>query len=101
MSAPPREALAAQDRLRVNAIRCVAFGFCADFAPEFFGTDEWGYPVVHHQTVSPEHEALARQAAKLCPVRAILLEQARRLEFASASPRDRMAPAASGTAERG
>ncbi len=69
-------------RLRVNAIRCQAFGFCADYAPELFGLDEWGYPVVHRREIPAEQLALAYEAARRCPVRAILLEQAR-----GASPR--------------
>jgi ferredoxin len=62
-------------RLRVNPIPCAAFGYRAEYAPELFGLDEWGYPIVYRQGLSPEQEALARAAARRCPVRTILLEQ--------------------------
>ena len=62
-------------RLRVNPIPCAAFGYCAEYAPELFGLDEWGYPRVYRQDLAPEQEALAREASRRCPVRAIFLER--------------------------
>lgn len=61
-------------RLRVNPIRCTAFGFCAEYAPELFTLDEWGYAWPHGREIPAELEALAREAAALCPKRAILME---------------------------
>jgi len=69
-------------RLRVNPIRCTAFGFCAEYAPELFALDEWGYAWPHGREVIADLEALAREAAALCPTRAILVESLR----ATASP---------------
>ena len=69
-------------RLRVNPIRCTAFGFCAEYAPELFALDEWGYAWPHGREISADLEALAREAAALCPTRAILVESLR----ATASP---------------
>lgn len=63
-------------RVRIDPIRCAAFGFCAEYAPELFDLDDWGYAWLRAsgQAVPPELEALARDAARLCPRRAILLE---------------------------
>ena len=62
-------------RLRVNPIRCTAFGFCAEYAPELFGLDEWGYAWLHGAEVPPGLEGLAEEAARRCPTRAILVER--------------------------
>ena len=61
-------------RLRVNPIRCAAFGFCAEYAPEFFTLDEWGYAWLRTPDVPEGLEHVAAQAAALCPVRAIYLD---------------------------
>ena len=71
----PDRPAGASVRLRVNPIPCAAFGYCAEYAPELFGLDEWGYPIVYRQDLSPNQETLAREAARRCPVRAIFLEQ--------------------------
>jgi ferredoxin len=63
-----------RSRLRVDPLRCTAFGFCAEFAPELFALDDWGYAWLRRPDVPPQDEGLAREAAKLCPKRAILLE---------------------------
>ena len=64
-------------RLRVNPIRCTAFGFCAEYAPELFTLDEWGYAWPHGREIAATLEELAREAAALCPTRAILVESLR------------------------
>lgn len=61
-------------QLRVNPITCAAFGFCAEYAPELFALDEWGYAWPHSREVPVALEHLAREAAELCPKRAILLQ---------------------------
>lgn len=61
-------------RLRVNPIRCAAFGFCAEYAPELFALDDWGYAWLQSQETPGELELLAQEAVALCPTRAILLE---------------------------
>lgn len=74
MPAVPPEA-AVRLRLRVNPIRCTAFGFCAEYAPELFDLDEWGYAMLRADVIAPERAALAREASRLCPTQAILLER--------------------------
>lgn len=73
MNRTPREPVA-QTRLRVNPIACTAFGFCAEYAPELFALDEWGYAWPHQPEVPAGLEDLARDAAARCPRRAILLQ---------------------------
>lgn len=74
--APITAAARQQLRVRIDPIRCAAFGFCAEYAPELFDLDDWGYAWLREsgQEVPPELENLARDAARLCPRRAILLE---------------------------
>lgn len=62
-----------RQRFRIDPIRCTAFGFCAEFAPEFFSLDEWGYAWQLQPDVPPEQLALLRQTARLCPKAAIRL----------------------------
>jgi len=61
-------------RIRVNPIMCEAHGICAELLPELIRRDDWGYPIVEHDQVPPELEALARKAASACPTLAFLLE---------------------------
>jgi ferredoxin len=65
-------------RLRVNPIACDAHGMCAELLPERITLDEWGYPVLADEALTPELLAHARAAAKACPTRALLLEERRR-----------------------
>lgn len=61
--------------LRINPIRCTAFGFCAEYAPELFQIDDWGYGWLHQNEVTADQLELAQKAADLCPKRAILLHR--------------------------
>ena len=61
--------------LRVNPIRCVAHGLCAELLPEHIRLDEWGYPMVDGTPVDRDLVALATRAAAECPRRAVLLEE--------------------------
>ena len=61
-------------RLRVDPIRCTAFGFCAEFLPEAFALDDWGYAWLHRHELSPEFEEHAREVVRLCPTGAISLD---------------------------
>jgi ferredoxin len=61
--------------LRVNPIRCDAFGHCAELLPELISLDEWGYPIIADGPVPRELEQGARRAVSLCPRLALLLEQ--------------------------
>jgi ferredoxin len=62
------------ERLRVDPIRCDAYGFCAELLPELVELDEWGYPIVDGRPVPRELAARARRAATLCPRLALRLE---------------------------
>ena len=61
--------------LRVNPIRCDAFGHCAELLPELISLDEWGYPVIADGPVPRGLQQEARRAVSLCPRLALLLEQ--------------------------
>ena len=61
-------------RVRVNPIRCTAFGFCSEFCPEMFALDEWGYAWLREREAPDEMLALIERAAALCPTEAILIE---------------------------
>jgi ferredoxin len=60
--------------VRVNPIKCTAFGFCAEFLPEVFDLDDWGYAWVQRPEMPLSLAEAARKAAKLCPTGAILVE---------------------------
>ena len=62
-------------RVRVDPIRCTAFGFCAEFCPELFTLDEWGYAWLRQRDVDGRNEAIVRETARLCPAGAILVEE--------------------------
>ena len=61
--------------LRVNPIRCDAFGYCAELLPELISLDEWGYPIVADGPIPTELQNEARRAVSLCPRLALLLER--------------------------
>lgn len=61
--------------LRVNPIRCDAYGHCAELLPELITLDEWGYPIVSDAPVPRGLEGDARRAVSLCPRLALLIEQ--------------------------
>ena len=62
-------------RVRVNPIRCTAFGFCAEFAPELFALDDWGYAWLRDPQATGALAQVAREAARLCPTDAIVIEE--------------------------
>jgi ferredoxin len=61
--------------LRLNPIRCDAFGHCAELLPELISLDDWGYPVVAGGPVPRSLQREARRAVSLCPRLALALEQ--------------------------
>lgn len=61
------------DRLRVNPIMCQAHGLCAELLPEVITLDEWGYPILDTDVVSPNLLGHARRAVAACPTLALLL----------------------------
>jgi ferredoxin len=66
--APPRV------RVRVDPTRCVRFGYCAEFCPEHFTLDEWGYAWLRKAEATGEQLALLRETARRCPTGAILVD---------------------------
>ena len=61
--------------LRVNPIRCDAYGHCAELLPELISLDEWGYPIIAEGPLPRALQQDARRAVSLCPRLALLLEQ--------------------------
>ncbi len=61
-------------RVRVNPIKCTAFGFCGEFLPEVFHLDDWGYAWLQRPDVPMSLAGAAYETAKLCPTGAISVE---------------------------
>ena len=61
--------------LRVDPIRCDAYGHCAELLLELIALDDWGYPIISGAPVPRALEADARRAVSLCPRLALLLER--------------------------
>ncbi|MGB8403232.1 MAG: ferredoxin [Mycobacterium sp.] len=57
----------------VDHDRCEGHGRCFAVAPEVFDLDDDGYAVIIGDTVAPEQQENAREAAAGCPRRAISL----------------------------
>lgn len=68
-------------RISVDPAACDGFGYCAEMVPELMALDEWGFPVVSQHEVPGELLDAARQAARACPRRALLLAGAVREEL--------------------
>ncbi len=60
-------------RITVDPAACDGFGYCAEMLPELVSLDEWGFPVVSGAEVPDELLKAARQAARVCPRRAVSL----------------------------
>lgn len=62
-------------RIRIDPERCQGHGRCWETAPDLIEDDERGRGVVRDPDadVPPEFEAQARQAANVCPERAVVL----------------------------
>ena len=63
------------EQLRVDPIRCDAYGHCSELLPELIRLDEWGYPIIADGTVPKHLRGDARAAAAACPRLALRLEQ--------------------------
>jgi ferredoxin len=59
------------NRLRVNPIRCDAYGMCAELLPERVTLDDWGYPIIDGKALNGELLELARKAVAACPTAAL------------------------------
>ena len=67
-------------RLQVDPVACDRFGHCAEVLPERIWLDEWGFPVLDDDAVTPALLDLAAEAVRVCPRKALRLmrEPARR-----------------------
>jgi len=59
--------------LHVDPIACDGRGLCAELFPERIELDDWGYPIVDPDPVTPELEEHARRAVAACPLLALHL----------------------------
>lgn len=65
-----------RERLRLDPIRCDAYGHCAELLPELIEVDEWGYPIIEQSEI-PEHlRGDTRRAVSACPRLALAIERA-------------------------
>jgi ferredoxin len=64
--------------VRVDPIGCAGHGLCAELLPERIRLDDWGYPIVDDEPLSPKLVAHARRAADACPTLALVLQAKRR-----------------------
>ena len=60
--------------LRVNPIRCDAYGHCAELLPELIELDEWGYPIIADGDVPEQLRGDVTRAIDACPRLALRLE---------------------------
>ena len=60
-------------RLHLDPVACAGYGLCADLLPELIETDEWGFPILRADTVSPDLLPHARRAVRACPTLALRL----------------------------
>jgi ferredoxin len=61
-------------RVRVNPIKCTAFGFCTEYLPEVFDLDDWGYAWLRRTEVPMSLKDAVYETAKCCPTGAITVE---------------------------
>jgi ferredoxin len=62
-------------KVHVDEDLCIGAGQCVLVAPRIFDQDEQGLVVLLDATPPPELHDAARKAAKLCPARAITIEE--------------------------
>ncbi len=65
-------------RITIDPVACEAYGYCAELLPEVIVLDEWNYPIVDDRPLPDELLAIAKQAARDCPTRAIALRGGKR-----------------------
>jgi ferredoxin len=59
-------------RVRVDPVKCQAYGTCAEVAPTVYEIDEWGYAQTTRRELTDATEvALAEDGLEACPLRAI------------------------------
>lgn len=52
---------------------CGGYGVCAELVPELIRLDDWGYPILAHQSIPAELVPHARRAVRFCPRLALSL----------------------------
>jgi ferredoxin len=62
-------------QITIDPVACQAYGYCAELLPEAISLDEWGYPMVDDRVLPAALLALAKRAARDCPMRAITLRE--------------------------
>lgn len=62
-------------KLTTDTSACVGAGQCALVAGEVFDQDDDGIVVILDDSPGPAHAEYARNAAMLCPARAIMIEE--------------------------
>jgi len=62
-------------KIRIDKAACVGNARCAAVAPELYPLDDNGYIQVSEIDVPRGSEALARQGARACPERIIVIEE--------------------------
>jgi ferredoxin len=70
--------------VKVNPIACDGSGLCAELLPERIHLDDWGYPIVDDEPLSPALEKHAERAVAACPTMALLLAKERSAADSSA-----------------
>jgi ferredoxin len=65
-------------RIKVNPIACDGSGLCAEILPERIRLDDWGYPIVDPEPLTPELQKHAERAVEACPKMALLLAKVAR-----------------------
>ncbi|MDQ2959501.1 MAG: ferredoxin [Candidatus Dormibacteraeota bacterium] len=60
-------------RVRVDPIRCDAFGMCSELLPERITLDDWGYPIIDGRPLTGRLLELANDAVAACPRAALWL----------------------------
>ena len=68
--------------LTIDRIVCDGYGMCAELLPERIDLDDWGYPIISAEPLTPQLREAARRAVAVCPVLAIRL---RTVQSAAAS----------------
>jgi ferredoxin len=63
------------EQLRVDPIRCDAYGHCAELLPELIELDEWGYPMLAAGDIPGRLTADARRAVSACPRLALSIQR--------------------------
>ena len=62
--------------LAVDRIACDGHGICAELLPERIDLDDWGYPIISAEPVTPGLMGHAQRAVEMCPVLALRLRSA-------------------------